>query len=187
MRTIKVVSRKYDGSLRDEYEALLYAEDPERLVVYTPAGTLSYDHRKQAWFSAPDGLLEFYFKTRWYTVWHICEQTSNMNQMYIHLSMPATVTVASIEWVDLDLDYRVHLDGRMQRLDEQEYREHLTSMGYSVEVQAQVQAACAEIESLYRQQAYPLNHSEQVALYQQIKTAAATAGHNVYAGTTEAL
>jgi uncharacterized protein len=186
MRTIKVVSRKYDGSLRDEYEAFLYAEDAERLVVYAPVGTLGYDHRKQARFSAPDGLLEFYFKTRWYTVWHICEQTSNINQIYIHLSMPAMVTAASVEWVDLDLDYRVHLDGRMERLDEQEYREHLTSMGYSMEVQAQVRAACAEIESLYRQQAYPLNHAEQVALYQQIKTAAATASHNAYAGTTEA-
>jgi len=89
MRTIEIVSRKYDGSLRDEYEAFLYTEDDERLVVYVPAGTLSYDHRKQAWSEAPDGLLEIYFKTRWYSVWHICEQTSNLNQMYIHLSMRA--------------------------------------------------------------------------------------------------
>ena len=61
MRKIKIISRKYDGSLRDEYEAFLYAEDEERLVVYAPSGTLDYDHHNQAWSAAPDGLLELYF------------------------------------------------------------------------------------------------------------------------------
>ena len=88
-------------------------------------------------------------KTRWYNVWHICEQTSNINQMYSNLSMPAVRTDKGIEWVDLDLDYRVHMDGRLERLDEDEYRAHIASMGYSLEMQAQVQAACAEIEALY--------------------------------------
>jgi protein associated with RNAse G/E len=76
MQKIRKTSRKYDGRLRDAYEAWLYAEDDERLVVYAPVGTLSYDRRTQAWVAAPDGLLEIYFKTRWYNVWHICEQTS---------------------------------------------------------------------------------------------------------------
>jgi len=174
MRTISIISRKYDGSLRDEYAAFLYAEDAERLVVYVPAGTPSYDHRRQAWSDAPDGLLELYFKTRWYSIWHICEQTSNVNQMYIHLSMPATVTASGIAWVDLDLDYRVHLDGRLERLDEDEYREHMSSMSYPANVQAQVLAACVEIEAAYHAQADPFNHAAQVGLYRQIKAAEAS-------------
>lgn len=36
MRKIKIVSRKYDKTLRDEYKVFLYAEDKETLVVYTP-------------------------------------------------------------------------------------------------------------------------------------------------------
>lgn len=172
MRKITIVSRKYDGRLRDEYEAFLYAVDAERLVVFSPAGMPSYDHRKQAWVAAPDGLLELYFKARWYSVWHICEQISNINQMYINLSMPATVTATGIEWVDLDLDYRVHLDGRIELLDEDEYRAHMVSMGYPADVQAHVQAACAEIEALYQQRAYPFNYTEQVALYERIKVGA---------------
>jgi protein associated with RNAse G/E len=175
LRTITIVSRKYDRSLRDEYTAFLYAEDVERLVVYAPAGTPNYDHRKQAWAASPDGLLEIYFKARWYNVWHICEQTSNVNQMYINLSTPVTITAAGIEWTDLDLDYRAHLDGRLERLDEEEYREHAISMGYSDAMQAQVQAAGAEIEALYRQRVDPFNHPEQVALYQQIKARAGSA------------
>jgi protein associated with RNAse G/E len=174
MQTIRIVSRKYDGRLRDEYEAFLYAEDHERLVVYAPVGTMSYDRRTQTWVPAPDGLLEIYFKARWYNVWHICAQTSNLNQIYSNLSSPAVRTASGIEWVDLDLDYRVHLDGRLEQLDAEEYCAHIASMGYSAEVQAQVQAACREIEALYHERADPFNHAEQVALYQQINAMVVT-------------
>ena len=68
MQKIRMSSRKDDGRLRDAYEALLYAEDDERLVVYAPVGTMSYDRHTQTWVPAPDGLLEIYFKTRWYNV-----------------------------------------------------------------------------------------------------------------------
>jgi protein associated with RNAse G/E len=174
MQPIRIVSRKYDGRLRDEYEAFLYAEDGERLVVYAPAGTMSFNRHKQTWVPAPDGLLEIYYKTRWYNVWHICEQTGNINQIYCNLSLPAVRTVKGIEWVDLDLDYRIHLDGRLEQLDAQEYGAHIASMGYSADVQAQMHAACAEIEALYQQRADPFDHAAQVALYQQIKTSVAT-------------
>jgi protein associated with RNAse G/E len=171
MRTISIISRKYDGSLRDEYKAFLYAEDDQRLVVYAPPGTMSYDRHKQAWSESPDGLLEIYFKSRWYSVWHICEQTSNVNQMYINLAMPAVVTAAGIEWIDLDLDYRVHLDGRLERLDEDEYQAHKISMGYTAQMDAQVWAACAEIEAACQAQIEEFDHAAHVSLYQQIKHA----------------
>jgi protein associated with RNAse G/E len=174
MQIIRIISRKYDGRLRDDYEALLYAEDDERLVVYAPVGTRSYDRHTQAWVAAPDGLLEIYFKARWYNVWHICEQISNINQIYSNLAMPAVRTASGIEWVDLDLDYRVHPDGRLECLDADEYRAHSVSMSYPAEVQAHLQVACAEIEALYQQRADPFNHAEQVALYQQIKAMAGT-------------
>ena len=169
MRKINIVSRKYDGRLRDEHKAFVYAESEECLVAYAPPGTLEYDHRKQLWSAAPDGLLELYFKTRWYTVLQICEQNSCINQSYTHISMPAVATAGGIEWVDLDLDYRVHLDGRIELLDEDEYAERSVTMGYPPAVHTQVRAACAEVEALYQARAYPFNHDEQLALYARIK------------------
>jgi hypothetical protein len=62
----------------------------------------------------------------------------------------------------------------LEQLDADEYRAHIAGLGYPAEVQAQVQAACAAIESLYYQRADPFNHPAQVALYQQIKALAAT-------------
>jgi protein associated with RNAse G/E len=104
----------------------------------------------------------------------VCEQLSNINQIYSNLSMPVVRTASGIEWVDLDLDYRVHMDGRIERLDEAEYRAHIVSLGYSADIQAQVQAACAEIEALYQQHADPFDYTEQFARYQRIKALAAT-------------
>ena len=101
-------------------------------------------------------------------------QISNINQIYSNLALPAVRTAEGIEWIDLDLDYRVHMDGRIERRDEDEYRAHIISMGYSAEVQAHVQAACAEIETLYHQRADPFNYAEQVARYHRIKAQAAT-------------
>jgi protein associated with RNAse G/E len=83
--------------------------------------------------------------------------------------MPATMTATGITWVDLDIDYRVHHDGRIERLDEDEYHAHRERMGYPTHVQDQVQAACVAIEALAAQQLYPFNHATHVALYQQIK------------------
>jgi len=176
MKKIKIISKKYDGSFRDGYDAFLATENEETLTVYTPPGTMSYDHRKQAWFEAPDGLLEIYFKTRWYVVWHICEQNSNRNQTYVHIAMPVTVTSAGIEWVDLDLDYRVHLDGRIERLDQNEYEENRMRMSYPPGIDAQVQVACLEVESFCAQQVYPFNHAQQVAVYRQVGANAQSRG-----------
>ena len=91
-----------------------------------------------------------------------------MNQSYTHISMPAVVSATGIEWIDLDLDYRVHLDGRIELLDEDEYAERSVTMGYPATVHEHVQAACAEIEALYQARAYPFNFEEQAALYARI-------------------
>lgn len=172
MRAITVQSRKYDGTLRDEYAGWLYAEDAETWTVYVPPGTRGYDHRRREAFEAPDGLIELYFKARWYAVWHICEQHSARNQMYIHLAMPATASPDGIAWVDLDLDYRAHLDGSLERLDEDEYQVNRARMGYPPALHAQVQAACAAIETGYARQSAAFDHAAYVALYEQMSTRA---------------
>jgi protein associated with RNAse G/E len=169
VRKIQVISRKYDGALRDEYAAYLVSESPEALVVYAPVGTMGFDHRKGAWSQAPDGVLELYFKAKWYAVWHICEQNSFQNLIYAHIAMPAVLTGDTLAWVDLDLDYRVHLDESIELLDEDEFAQNSQILGYPPHVMTAVSAACHEVEQLYQQRAYPFNHREQVALYQSIK------------------
>lgn len=164
-RSVRVVSRKHDGSLRDEYETQLVEATDEAFTLLSPPGTPYLDHRVGSWQTAPDGLLELYFPYRWYNVWHICEQTSGANLMYINLATPAVLRGDQLEWVDLDLDYRVHVDHSVELLDEAEFAENTLRFGYPPELVAQVRAACREIEALLAEHAFPFDHEHQVARY----------------------
>lgn len=170
MRKALVVSKKYDGSLRDEYEAYLHADTDEAVTLFSLPGTRYWDHRKAAWREAEDGLVEIYFKHRWYNVWNICEQVSHTNLMYVNISMPATFQASVLEWVDLDLDYRVHLDGSVERLDRADFEKNVQLMRYPSDLIEQANIACQQAEAGLRSKAYPFDHGRQVDLYRRIKT-----------------
>jgi protein associated with RNAse G/E len=169
MQKIKIVSRKYDGSLRDEYETYLYAETDESLLLFSEPGISYWHGRKSAWFESPDGLIEIYFKRRWYNLWHICEQNSNVNLIYVNIAMPATFQAGRLEWTDLDIDYRVNPDNSVERLDEDEFEQNIVCKGCPPDLIAQVHAACREVEALLATRTYPFDHAQQVKLYRRIK------------------
>jgi protein associated with RNAse G/E len=169
MRKVKVVSKKYDGSLRDEYETYLYAETDETITLFTPPGLKYWDHRKTAWFEAQDGLIEIYFKHKWYNVWHICEQVNYTNLIYVNISLPATFQATGIEWIDLDLDYRMHLNKSVERLDQDEFEQNVQLMEYPSDLIVQTQIACQEVETGLMNRAFPFDYDQQVQLYNQIK------------------
>ncbi len=169
LRKIKIVSRKYDGRLRDEYESYLYSEDAEKVITFSPPGTPYFWQKQNAWLTSTDGLLEIYFKQAWYNVWHICEQNSQVNRMYINIAMPASLQDNVLTWTDLDLDLRLQMDGSLTLLDEDEFQENIVAMHYSPEVIAQAYAACEQLKACYAGKRYPFTHAEHCALYASIK------------------
>jgi protein associated with RNAse G/E len=169
VKKVKVLSKKYDGSLRDEYETYLYVETDETITLFSLPGLKYWDHRKAAWFTAQDGLIEIYFKHRWYNVWHICEQISHTNLTYVNICMPTTRHTTGIEWIDLDLDYRVHLNNSVERLDQAEFEQNTQLMGYSPDLIMQAQIACQEVEAGLVSRTFPFDYEIQVQLYHQIK------------------
>lgn len=172
MKKVKILSKKYDGSLRDEYETNLYSETDETIVLFSLPGTPYWDYRKGAQFAAPDGLLEIFFKQRWYNVWHIAEQNTGMNRTYVNIAQPVAWRDGVLEWVDLDLDYRVYLDGSYRKLDEDEFAQNTLRYRYPPEVIAQVDSACREVEAGLSLGVFPFDHERQVELYRQIQRAA---------------
>lgn len=170
MRKVRVVSKKYDGSLRDEYETHLYAESDEAIILFSVPGLSYWDHRKAARFEAQDGLLEIYFKHRWYNVWHIAEQVSNINLIYVNIALPATLQDNVVEWTDLDLDYRVHLDNSVERLDQLEFEQNAQRLEYPPDLLEQARAACREVEAGLASRIFPFDHERQVGLYCRIKS-----------------
>ena len=166
MNKIKLISKKYDGSLRDEADAFVVAQDQEAIVLLQPTGTLEYSARTQRWEAMTDGLLLLFFTNRWYNVWHIADQRSHFNRIYANIALPARwLDEHTLEWVDLDLDIRVHMDGSIVLLDEDEFLENQQRMAYPPAVVTQARAAAQEALDLCEQGRYPFDHAVQVARY----------------------
>lgn len=165
MKHVRVVSKKYDGSLRDEYESYVVSETLDTITLLSPPGLRYRDYRKAVWLEAPDGLIEIYFKNKWFNAWHVCEQNSNLNLIYINISLPATMKENGLEWTDLDLDYRVHLDNTVERLDQEEFQENSKRMNYPAYLIEQALAACEEVERGLKHRTFPFNYEEQVERY----------------------
>ena len=94
MRKVKVISKKYDGSLRDEYETALVAETDKTITLFSVPGLPYWDHRKAARFEAPDGLLEIYFKhqvVNWCYRENVCSENmkKEMNHGYSSIARSA--------------------------------------------------------------------------------------------------
>lgn len=166
MHKINLVSKKYDGSLRDTSEAFLIAHDKETIVLLQPPGTVEYDHRRARWETTQDGLLMLFFTNRWYNVWHIAQQQSHINRIYANVALPAHwIGRSTLEWVDLDLDIRMEMDGSIVLLDEDEFLENQQRMGYPPDVVTQAQTAAQEALDLCQQGRYPFDYAVQVARY----------------------
>jgi protein associated with RNAse G/E len=170
LRNIQVISKKYDGTLRDEYVAYLCSETEETIIVFVPPDAHAFDHRKQAWFSGPDGVLEIYSRQKWYHVWHVCERlNSSTNKIYVHIAQPATFAEGVLRWTDMDMDFRVHADDTIALLDEDEFEQNAMRMGYPQFVIEQCWSACREVKAGLKSGDGLFDHEAQVELYRQIK------------------
>ncbi len=166
MHKINLISQKYDGALRSKGDAFLIAQEQEIIVLLQPPGTLEYSYRKQRWETAPDGLLLIFFTNRWYNVWHIADQQSHRNRIYANIALPARwVDSSTLAWVDLDLDIRVHMDGSIELLDEDEFLENQRRMNYPPDVVTEAQAAAQAALHLCEQGLYPFDYALQVTHY----------------------
>jgi protein associated with RNAse G/E len=96
-------------------------------------------------------------------------QHSGINRIYANITLPATLQADVLTWVDLDLDLRVHLDGSLAVLDEDEFVENSARFAYPPAVIAQARAAVDELGLCYQEQRFPCNHGAQVMLYEQIR------------------
>ena len=157
---VRVVSIKYDGALRDTYDAQLLDHVGTALRLSVPADTPQYEAKKDQWVPATDNAIEIYFADRWYNVWHF--PSSPRNLWYCNIAMPAEFDGKTVKWVDLDLDVRCHPDGAIKVLDEDEFDQHRVQMSYLDEVVDRALAALDEVLYLAGERKFPFDHDEQV-------------------------
>lgn len=158
LKTIRVVSTKYDGSLRDSYNALLLDHVGSMIRLKVPSGTPILDGRTKQTELSEDTAIEIYFLDRWYNVWHMREHTTYPNLWYANVAKPAEFDGETLSWVDLDLDVRCYLDGSLAILDEDEFEQNRVAMSYPRDVVEEALEAQNEILMLGQIGAFPFDH-----------------------------
>ena len=162
-RVVRIVSTKYDGTLRDSYQAQFLDHAGSVLRFKVPAGTPVYEGKRGRVLESEDNAIEIYFTDRWYNVWHLRDHTTYPNLWYANMATPARFDGGTLRWVDLDIDVRCYLDGSLQVLDEDEFERNCVEMSYPDDVVQRVLAGRDEVLRLAKDRAFPFDHETQIA------------------------
>ena len=174
---VRIISKKYDGQLRSENHPKDYALDGVLVEVFSEPGTPFMNHKINKWQQSENGLIEMYFSDRWYNLMHIFEHRSHDYAMYINLAMPAIISNEEVSWIDMDLDYKVGLDGRVELIDEDEFEENKKLLVYPDDVIKKIEEQAGQLPALIQEGAFPFNYAEQKARYQRWREARADEGY----------
>ena len=163
MKRVSVKSVRYDGSLRDQFEAdLLSADDGVYCVLIhpgTPVRTLGGVEREVTTTT------QILFADRWFNVNHFHEVVAPYSNLwYANLAMPAEFNGHEIRWVDLDLDVMHDVDRGVVLKDEDIFAKKAAAGIYPQHIVRQVESARDEILRLAANAAFPFDREHQIAL-----------------------
>jgi len=130
---ITVKSKKYDGSLHRSWECELVSFDGE-VVECRGIFTDTIKHGELGLIKAGTISHEKFWLTRWYNVFRFEEETGDLRNYYVNISMPPTFNGTTIEFVDLDIDVVIWPDGRAITLDREEFEQNRLRFGYATEI-----------------------------------------------------
>lgn len=162
---MRVLSKKYDGSLRAENHAKHFEHSGNVVEVFSRPGDPFFYHKTNEWRKNENGLIELFLADAWFNVMHIFKHITHDCAMYINLCMPAEIASDELVWVDMDLDYRVGLDGRIELVDEDEFEENSRLWAYPSELRKRVKDEAQKLPGLIRHGDFPFNYKEQEARY----------------------
>lgn len=155
-RRITVRSTRFDGSLRDEFEADFLGTAGTTLIVRTHVGTP---------IRVPNGVIaevacatQILFTDRWYNVNHFHDIVAPYSNLwYANIAMPARFDGDSIEWIDLDLDVMCDVDRGVLLKDVELFEDRVASGYYPPDIVANVYAARDEVLALADRGAFPFD------------------------------
>ena len=173
-RPVLVRKRKYDGSVRVEWEGELIATAGERwLVVHHEAGR---HHRRHAIKGEAAGLpvhaLHWIGRVAPLTILSSHDAAGHLVEAKCDAALPAVESADAIDFVDLDVDLVVDAAGTVTLKDEAVYGGNAASMGYDATTDAAVAAGIALARSLLADGATPFDGSGERLLAGLIDVAA---------------
>jgi protein associated with RNAse G/E len=155
MTPIRVVYRKYDGSLHWNYATHRLGEDEHGVWVGAPAGTpVHRGDLATGPAEAPHVLL--FPRDGWWT--GCFNAAPHRTEIYCDITtVPSWPSADEVTMVDLDLDVRRRRTGAVELLDADEFAEHQVRYGYPAEVIASAQASAEWLLTAVQQRAEPFD------------------------------
>jgi protein associated with RNAse G/E len=139
MEEIRVVYRKYDGSLHWNHPAFRLGEDEHGTWIGIGDGTVMYRGEPE-WGPCEAPFVMLMPPDRWWTATFNAEP--HRTEIYCDITtVPSWPTAGEVTMIDLDLDVRRRRTGEVKVLDEDEFAEHQVRYGYPAEVIERAQAA----------------------------------------------
>lgn len=153
MDRVRVVFRKYDGSLHWNQYGLLLGEDEHGVWVGCRADTPIWKGEVE-WESAETAYVILLPRDAWWTA--TFNAAPHRTEVYCDIStVPGWPTPQEVTMIDLDLDVRRRRAGGTELLDEDEFAEHRVRYDYPDEVVAAAEGAARWLLTRVRERAEP--------------------------------
>jgi protein associated with RNAse G/E len=150
---VRVVYRKFDGSLHWNQPGRLLGEDEFGVWVGGPAGTPVWRGERQVNPAEHDHVMLFP-RDGWWTA--LFNAPPHRTEIYCDITtVPTWPTPDVVTMIDLDLDVRRRRVGTVEILDEDEFALHRVRYGYPPEVVEQARAAAEQLAGALRERVEP--------------------------------
>jgi protein associated with RNAse G/E len=152
---VRVVYRKFDGTLHWNHPARRLGEDTHGVWLGVSASTRMYKGEPE-WGPVEAPFAMLMPRDAWWTATFNAEP--HRTEIYCDITtVPAWPTPAEVTMVDLDLDVRRRRAGAVERLDDDEFAEHRVRFGYPPEVVAAAEAAADWLLTAVRDRVEPFD------------------------------
>lgn len=161
-----IVSYKYDGHMHRMWQGnvLIYHDDSR--IVCGNAYVIVTEADGSTW-RTKEGAICFFDRHEWFNV--IAMFRDDGIHYYTNISTPARWEQGRLTYIDLELDVRLLPDGRLEILDEDEFREMREVFGYPLKVVTRARESLSRVIQLIQNGRYPFDQETAQAYYQQFQ------------------
>lgn len=161
---VYIQSYKHDGSLHRTWSKglVIDADETKYVVVTNKTWVIEADGRK--WFTREPAIC-FFYTDRWYNVISMMRKTGVY--YYCNLASPSLYDGEAIKNIDYDLDVKVYPNGGYDILDQDEFEEHASHMGYGEDVIDVVERSLDQLLNVIEEKKSPFN-AEDIDRYFQL-------------------
>jgi uncharacterized protein len=154
---VKVLSRKFDGSVRRSWRARLSKVEGSLVVL---DGSFDDEILHPLLGTIARGTLstEYFWTDRWFSIFRFSEPTGRLRNFYCNINTPVQLEAGILTFIDLDIDVLVRPDFSYTVLDEDEFEVNSELYKYPLEYRRRTHQSLAELISMIEKRQFPFSN-----------------------------